>query len=113
MPESLVRFWLGLAAAGSVAATFQVVFWPRWPSASLPSTANLAVDGYTLSPEAGSPAERTSDLAISPTVRYRMVSNGSRPEQASPSPCSWPCSPLAGSEAFSWQPPQRSGPPGT
>jgi hypothetical protein len=75
MPQALVRFWLALAATGCLGATLQVVFWPRWPSASLPSTARLALPGHTLTAEAGGEGSRSSDLAFSPIVRYKLAAN--------------------------------------
>lgn len=84
MPESLARIWLGLAAIASIGATLQVVFWPRWPSATLPSTDGLELPGYTLKPEAGSEAKRTSALAISPTTRYRLVASEAAATRPSP-----------------------------
>ncbi len=80
LPQALVRFWLALAAAGCLGATLQVVFWPRWPSATLPSTARLAVPGHTLTPEAGSEGSRSSDLAFSPIVRYKLAASQPAPE---------------------------------
>lgn len=84
MPESLIRIWLGLAAAGCIGATLQVVFWPRWPSATLPNTSRLNLKGYTLKPEKGTEGTRTSALAISPTVSYRLVATQQAAGRPSP-----------------------------
>lgn len=84
MPESLARIWLGLAAAGCIGATLQVVFWPRWPSATLPATSHLTLKGYTLKPEKGSEGKRTSALAISPSVNYRLVATERTAARPSP-----------------------------
>lgn len=73
MPESLVRTWPGIVATGSLASLLQVMVWPRWPSASLPSTSDLVLTGFTLTSNGNLKGSFSSDLAMSPIHRYRIA----------------------------------------
>ena len=84
MPESSLRTWLGIVAAGSLVSLLQVMVWPRWPSASLPSTYGLLLTGFTLTSKDGFEGSQRSHLAMSPIHRYRITPEDAEANAASP-----------------------------